>query len=218
MANRKQPTPIPIQTVRQASNPGATSRESMEGISGNPDLERDAPSTAAAFREIEGNPPDRRDDGGRGTKPPEKGSPSLDRGLPASAPIVTSSPIAIPSDGNILQAIASRFNEAREISKNSAWRQLQTDLMNASPHICPHLIPYKDLLSAVADIEKEIKGSNVQVGKSNEELLSEFLNGEGVITLNEEDAPDRDDSEKVLDSEGKIDERDESTVSPERTT
>jgi len=49
--------------------------------------------------------------------------------------------------------------------------------MNASPHIVPILIPYKDLLSVVAEIEKEIKGSNAQAGRSNEELLTDFLSG-----------------------------------------
>jgi L-cysteine desulfidase len=54
---------------------------------------------------------------------------------------------------------------------------LQTDLMNAMPYLVPVIIPLKDLLNLVADIEKEIKGSTVQAGKSNEELLREYLSG-----------------------------------------
>lgn len=54
---------------------------------------------------------------------------------------------------------------------------MQTDLMNAMPYLVPVIIPLKDLLNLVADIEKEIKGSTVQAGKSNEELLREYLSG-----------------------------------------
>jgi len=62
--------------------------------------------------------------------------------------------------------------------------------MNASPFICPTLIPYKDLIQIVADIEKEIKGSSSnQTGKSNEELLSDFLNGTGTIQVKSLDTP-----------------------------
>lgn len=49
--------------------------------------------------------------------------------------------------------------------------------MNASPFLVPILLPYKDLISIVAEIEKEIKGSTAQAGKSNEELLADFLSG-----------------------------------------
>lgn len=76
-----------------------------------------------------------------------------------------------------------KFVELREQQKVGAWKQLQSDLMRAAPFIVPHIIPLKDVIQIAADIEKEIKGSTAQVGRSNEELLSNFLNGGDAITL-----------------------------------
>jgi hypothetical protein len=88
---------------------------------------------------------------------------------------------------NILQAIADRFVDARKHQKVAAWRQLQIDLMHASAFICPVMIPYKDLISIVSDIEKEIKGATEQVGKSNEEIMASYLSGEGSLVVVEMD-------------------------------
>lgn len=87
-----------------------------------------------------------------------------------------------PTD-NILQVVGKRWNEARNLNKAGAFRQLQRDLMAASPFICPGLIPYKDLITIVTDLEKEIKGSSSQAGKSNEELIADFLSGGSEIKL-----------------------------------
>ena len=84
---------------------------------------------------------------------------------------------------HILKAIMDKFVELREQQKVGAWKQLQSDLMRAAPFIVPHIIPLKDVIQIAADIEKEIKGSTAQVGRSNEELLSDFLNGGDTIQL-----------------------------------
>lgn len=94
----------------------------------------------------------------------------------------TASPPFTATD-NILKIIGDRWNEARDLNKAGAFRQLQRDLMSASSIICPGLIPYKDLIQIVTDLEKEIKGSSSQVGKSNEELLADFLSGGSDIPI-----------------------------------
>jgi len=76
-----------------------------------------------------------------------------------------------------------KFVELREQQKVGAWKQLQSDLMRAAPFIVPHIIPLKDVIQIAADIEKEIKGSTAQVGRSNEELLADFLNGGSSIPI-----------------------------------
>lgn len=55
--------------------------------------------------------------------------------------------------------------------------------MAATPFICPHIIPYKDAISIISEVEKEIKGSNAQVGKSNEELMADFLTGGSALSV-----------------------------------
>lgn len=135
-------------------------------------------------------------DGGSGSGAKEAGGLTGDRELSKPPATLPANPFTASS--NILQDIAARFNYARETQKVGAWKQLQTDLMNASPFICPVLIPLKDLINIAQDIEKEIKGANTQVGKSNEVLLSEFLNGEGDIKVK-------------LDNSVRIEERDEET-------
>lgn len=90
---------------------------------------------------------------------------------------------------NILQVIGKRWNEARDLNKAGAFRQLQRDLMTASPFLCPTLIPYKDLIQIVTDLEKEIKGSSSQVGKSNEELLANFLSSGNLIPISPSPEP-----------------------------
>jgi len=113
-----------------------------------------------------------------GDPPPSSGGNEGARGLPASSgEAQPDNPFHNAKNGNILQVLADRFNIARAVGKLGAWRQLQTDLMNAMPYLVPVIIPLKDLLNLVADIEKEIKGSTVQAGKSNEELLREYLSG-----------------------------------------
>lgn len=81
--------------------------------------------------------------------------------------------------GNILQTIGQRFTEARKEQKAEAWRQLQSDLMNNAHWLCPVIIPLKDLIAAAREIEEFVKGSTGQVGRSNEELMAEFLSGGG---------------------------------------
>jgi len=135
-----------------------------------------------------------RGDGGSGSRAKEATGSKGDRELSKPPATLPANPFTASS--NILQDIAARFNYARETQKVGAWKQLQTDLMNASPFICPVLIPLKDLINIAQDIEKEIKGANTQVGKSNEELLADFLNGGGDIQVR-------------LDSHTTVEERDE---------
>lgn len=118
----------------------------------------------------------------------------------------------------ILEIIANRFNEARDLNKAGAWKQLQRDLMAASPFIVPQIIPYKDLIAIVSDIEKEIKGTTAQAGRSNEELLAAFLSGdqrEEGIPISEEQVVtmlERDD----LDNDGIIGEADTTRTGPSK--
>jgi len=81
----------------------------------------------------------------------------------------------------LLQDIGKRFTEARKLNKPEAWRQLQADLMHNSYILCPAILGYKDLITTVREIEDFMKGSVGQVGRSNEEVLAEFLSGEGPI-------------------------------------
>ena len=91
---------------------------------------------------------------------------------------------ATSSDGNaapILQNLGARFVEARRLSKPESWRQLQADIMSSLHLLCPYVMPLKDALAACREIEDFIKGSTGQVGKSNEELMADFLRGEGEL-------------------------------------
>jgi hypothetical protein len=162
-------------------NPRPADIQNLDGLS------RDSNPGGGGSQTIPGKPkqgpsPDNRGDGGSGVK--EEGGASSQGDNRLSEPSAPLSP-TIPATGasiftssdNVLKKIADRFNEAREIGKVQAWRQFQRDLMDASPYIVPLLIPYKDLVQLCADIEKEIKGSTSQAGKSNEELLADFLSG-----------------------------------------
>lgn len=55
--------------------------------------------------------------------------------------------------------------------------------MEATPYICPVIIPYKDAIQLIADIEKELKGTSQQTGRSNEEILASFLAGSNEIPV-----------------------------------
>jgi hypothetical protein len=119
----------------------------------------------------------------------EAGVVKADRELPKPEPNDHKNPFK--QSDNILQTIADHFVEARKLQKAEAWRQLQVDLMHASPFICPGVIPYKDLISIVSEIEKEIKGGTSQAGKSNEEIMADFLSGQGSLVVAQADlAPD----------------------------
>ena len=173
MARKPLPTLESLAGAKAPPLPGRANRESVDRERSYSNRER-IPSPP---KQEQSSHPYRRNNGQRGNREPQaKGTP-FDRGVPEpSAPIPQGNPFTAAT--NILEAIAQRFNAARELQKAGAWKQLQTDLMNASPFICPGLIPYKDLIQIVADIEKEIKGSSSnQAGKSNEELLADFLRG-----------------------------------------
>jgi hypothetical protein len=43
------------------------------------------------------------------------------------------------------------------------------------------VLPYKDLIGALKDIEEFCKGSVGSVGRSNEEIIAEFLRGDGSL-------------------------------------
>lgn len=74
--------------------------------------------------------------------------------------------------------------------------------MHASPFICPAVIPYKDLISIVSEIEKEIKGGTSQAGKSNEEIMADFLSGGGSLVVAEMDIGPDLSRDKSLDKSG----------------
>ena|SRR2546423_4006355 len=180
MANeRTPPQPIqPSQTLSSLDSRGVNS-PFVERERGDADLIRVINGETIKRGEEQSSHPNNRSDGRRRGRTPKAGGPARDRELPvAPAPIPPTTENPFTASSNILETIAARFNAARELQKAGAWKQLQTDLMNASPFICPALIPYKDLIQIVADIEKEIKGtSSSQTGKSNEQLLADFLSG-----------------------------------------
>lgn len=178
MANKRSTPTTPPGT--SLINPRGPSVADMDRISGHSDE-----SGILLSQEEQGSPANNRGERGSGAREASSVPSEGDRG--PTTPL--SSPLALPStviqgernpfqsaDG-VLKTIADRFNAAREQGKVGAWRQFQKDLMNASPFLVPILLPYKDLISIVAEIEKEIKGSTAQAGKSNEELLADFLSG-----------------------------------------
>lgn len=59
--------------------------------------------------------------------------------------------------------------------------------MNNIHILCPTTLPLKDLLTAVREIEDFIKGSSGQAGRSNEEIMRDFLQGD--TKLLGQDAP-----------------------------
>jgi len=152
--------------------PGRPPSQNLDRERGDPNSRGDPPSKGS---EEQGNPSDRRINGPSGAREGEAEGIKGDRGLPASPS--NDNPFLQSPDGAVLKIIANRFNEARSLGKVGAWRQLQGDLMNAMPIIVPAIIPLKDLLNLVADIEKEIKGASPHVGKSEKEHLRDFLSG-----------------------------------------
>lgn len=180
MGIRRGSPPITPRTLTLVQ--GGVISESLDGISGdgNPGGVPD-PQTPQSEQ---GSPANLRGEcGGRAAK--EEGSSSespggVGRSIPDSIPEPSQSN-PFTSGNDVLKTIAQRFNLARIDGKVGAWRQFQRDLMDASPFIVPVIIPYKDLISIVSDIEKEIKGSNAIAGKSNEELLASFLKGENEL-------------------------------------
>jgi hypothetical protein len=163
------------------AKPGGDTVKGLDGLSGDSNTRGASSPTGGEGEKEQGQGANNRGDGGRRTTEERRASSQGDNGLPVSPTSLP--PSTIPAGtlfataDNILKKIADRFNLAREEGKVQAWRQLQRDLMDASPFIVPIFIPYKDLIQIVADIEKEIKGSTSQAGKSNEELLADFLAG-----------------------------------------
>lgn len=159
------PTLLPI--------PGRAAIENLDSNGSDPD-------TSGGKRRSEGKeqgPSDnRREPGGGGGGQGTEERPQGARVLPASGSNAPATSLFTSSD-NILKTIADRFIAARDLQKAAAWRQLQRDLMEATPYICPAIIPYKDAIQLVADIEKELKGTSQQTGRSNEEILASFLSG-----------------------------------------
>ena len=168
-----------------------TDSQGVDGISRNANYSR----VPAPAKEEQGSHPDLRGPSGSRVGEKKAESPKGDRELQQpSAPTKTEGSVhqaLVPAPANnpfltgdhILKAIMDKFVELREQQKVGAWKQLQSDLMRAAPFIVPHIIPLKDVIQIAADIEKEIKGSTAQVGRSNEELLADFLNGGDSIPI-----------------------------------
>jgi hypothetical protein len=83
---------------------------------------------------------------------------------------------------SLLTNIGKRFIELRKGGKAPAWLKLQEDLMGNIGTLVPIVIPLKDFLAACREIEEFVKGAISQPGKSNSEILREFL-GKGEIAL-----------------------------------
>lgn len=174
---------------------GGPDSQSLDGISSNSN--NPGVSLAKALKGNKGR--------GRGHGPERSGNnPQSNnegaRSEPAPSPAQTPNNNPFRQSDNILQTIADHFVEARKLQKAEAWRQLQVDLMHASPFICPAVIPYKDLISIVSEIEKEIKGGTSQAGKSNEEIIAGFLSGQGSLVVVEMDIGPDLSRDKSLDS------------------
>lgn len=175
MANSRRVTPI---SSEPALDPRRSSKQSVDGIISDPNSGR-----KQAKESEQSSPPDQRGSSDSGSGEGQSSSiASLGElsGAPSLLPTPDTNNPFVSGEG-VLKTIADRFNAAREQNKVGAWRQFQKDLMNASPFLVPHLLPYKDLISIVSDIEKEIKGSNSTVGRSNEELLALFLSGKTTL-------------------------------------
>ena len=164
--------------------------QGVDGISRNPNNL----GKPASSKEEQSSHPNLRGASGSGARAQKAEGPKGDRKLQqptASAKTEGGVHQAVVAPANnpfltgdhILKAIMDKFVELREQQKVGAWKQLQSDLMRAAPFIVPHIIPLKDVIQIAADIEKEIKGSTAQVGRSNEELLADFLNGGDSIPI-----------------------------------
>lgn len=180
MAEPTSPTTAPnIATITPIDSRGPN-LQALDGVSGDSNAGGGAPGTGPR-QEGQGESSHSDGRGGSGGRAGTESGASLegDHGVrqPGARPKRENPFLALKADGaGILQTISERFNEARNESKAPAWKQFQQDLMDAAPFIL-HVIPYKDIIQIASDIEKEIKGSTLQVGKSNEELLADFLTG-----------------------------------------
>src|SRR2546423_1525833 len=135
MANeRTPPQPIqPSQTLSSLDSRGVNS-PFVERERGDADLIRVINGETIKRGEEQSSHPNNRSDGRRRGRTPKAGGPARDRELPvAPAPIPPTTENPFTASSNILETIAARFNAARELQKAGAWKQLQTDLMNASP-------------------------------------------------------------------------------------
>ena len=183
-------------------NPRPVDSQGVDRISGDPN--RGGVASPLPIQQSEG--PNNRGDGRRGVE--EKGGADSqgDNRLPeppasVQPPVAEAGASIFASSDNILKTIAQRFKAAREIGKVGAWRQLQSDLMDAMPYVVPIFIPLKDIIQLCADIEKEIKGSTSQAGRSNEEILADFLGGgESLSTIPIPMAPIDYDLKETLDT------------------
>lgn len=172
---------IPLTSIigTPAPQPGGDALQGLDRISS--DLHNSGVSSPISSEEGQenSNPSNGRGPLLSGVGTPQEGSSQGDRQLPIPTPTHPS----IWKADNILQTIADRFTSARSLQKAEAWRQLQMDLMNASPFLVPHLLPLKDLIGIVSEIEKEIKGGTAHQGKSNEEIMADFLSGDGSLIV-----------------------------------
>lgn len=75
-----------------------------------------------------------------------------------------------------LHSIGERFNELRKQSMGAAYRYLQEALMTNVDVLVPTVIPLKDFLAAVTELEDFLKGSVSQAGQSPIEYLQRWLN------------------------------------------
>ena len=203
MASKSTPSgPNPLRAV-EAPNKGGDDSQSVDGISRDPNSSGTSQPTVR--EKGKSSPPRGRGPSPSGSGKEKEGDNEVNRGVPTSLPNPSSSSNPFKQSDNILQAIADRFVEARKLQKAEAWRQMQVDLMYASPFICPAIIPYKDLIGIVSEIEKEIKGGTSQQGKSNEEIMADFLSGGGSLVITQMDiAPDleRDKINDIIEIDG----------------
>ena len=91
-------------------------------------------------------------------------------------------PEALEQAESLLTDIGKRFTELRKGGKAPAWLKLQEDLMTNIGVLVPIVIPLKDFLAACREIEEFVKGATSQPGRSNSEILRDFL-GNGSIQL-----------------------------------
>jgi hypothetical protein len=161
---------------------GHESSRSKDGAASGGRLDREAEGTKRPSNPRRGEGSD------AGQSAPPESSLEGDSGVPqsrTSEPHATLNSILSESakqpDGGILQNIGSRFVEARKLNKPEAWRQFQADIMANLDSLVPGILPFKDAVAAAREIEEFIKGSSGQVGRSNEEIIAEFIRGDGDI-------------------------------------
>ena len=186
MAN-KQPSPKQS-PVSSPVDGGGVDSQSVDGFGWDSNRPGDPPP-------VQTDSPNRREASGDRDPAPEGSGPENDIRVPVPATLPGEGPrgelyavlksIAQDSNSpNVFQVIGQRFVDARKLQKAEAWRQLQEDLMLAAPFLCPGLMSFKDLLGAAREIEDFVKGATGKAGRSNEELMQEFLNGGGPLAVN----------------------------------